>query len=210
MSNRLMTAVTISLLMLGPAINVIHAQVAKQETAAEPATPVAIDAGVVTLSPENTRIEFVGTHVGDDPRPRLGGFEKFTGQIHLGDNDVIESIKVEFDVTSIWTTIPKLTGHLKTADFFDVGKFPKASFKSTRINYEQGRTKITGDLSLLGNTRPISFTAKVSVSNAGFLLFSEFEMDRTHWGMTKMTDGVNAEVTVQVAVGRKTEPHTGD
>ena len=63
-------------------------------TAAEPVKPSAADqtskpsaesatAGPITLSPDNTKIEFVGTHVGTKPDPRVGSFAKFAGKMEV-------------------------------------------------------------------------------------------------------------------------------
>ncbi len=172
-------------------------------------SPVTVESGIVELSPETTKIEFVGTHVGDDPRPRLGGFEKFKGKITL-DGDTVQSIVVDFDITSIWTQIPNLTAHLKTADFFDIKKFPAAKFESTKIATVDGETMVTGNLSMLGNTIEISFPVRPKIGNSRFTLVSEFKLDRTAWGMSKMTDRVESEVSLKVVVGQKTSPQKGE
>src|SRR5688572_8082801 len=77
------------------------------EASAAVAAPVPIEAGKVTLSPENTKIEFVGVHLPPkQPDPRTGGFEKFSGKLEV---DVaakaLKSINVEIDATSLWTQV---------------------------------------------------------------------------------------------------------
>jgi polyisoprenoid-binding protein YceI len=62
------------------------------------ATPVPIDAGVAALSPENTKIVFVGTHIGARPDPRTGGFEKFSGKVEVDPSTkLLTSITVDIE-----------------------------------------------------------------------------------------------------------------
>lgn len=171
--------------------------------------PVAIVENTASLEPTNTRVEFVGTHVGSDPKPRLGGFEQFKGEIKVdSDTKTIDSIKATFDTTSIWTEFKALTVHLKAPDFFDTEQFKEASFESTSIAFddEENIFKVTGDFTMLGNTAEIMFPATVEFSDDGITLASEFEIDRTDFGMDKMTQGVEKTVTIKVVVGLKTEP----
>lgn len=182
--------------------------VAQSATRSAKMTPVAITDGAVNLKPDNTRIEFVGTHVGDDPKPRSGGFAGFKGKITMNaDNSAIESIKIDIDINSIWTEFDNLTTHLKAADFFEVDKFGKSSFESTGISTSaNGKTMVAGKLTLHGVTSEIMFPVKTIVNDAGLVLTSEFKLDRTQFGMDKMTSGVEKAVSLKVVVGQKTEP----
>ena len=63
-----------------------------------------------------------------------GGFKQFSGTIDLVNNKPEDSkVSVEIDMNSLFTDTEDLTKHLKTADFFDVEKYPKSSFVSTKI-----------------------------------------------------------------------------
>jgi polyisoprenoid-binding protein YceI len=181
---------------------------AGQDTKAETPTPVAIENGVAKLSAENTKVEFIGTHLGDKPDPRLGGFEKFDGQLKFSDDGkTLDGIVVEFQTGSIWTLIPNLTNHLKTADFLDVENHPTAKFQSTKVvpSDKPGVFNVTGDFTLHGETKELAFPAEVKVDGSGVLLKSEFKFDRTLFGMDKMTDRVNPEVALTVSVGEKSK-----
>ena len=63
-----------------------------------------------------------------------GRFKDFTGTIHLDDKDMTKS-SVEFKakVESIDTGVENRDKHLRTADFFEVAKYPEMTFKSTRV-----------------------------------------------------------------------------
>ncbi len=170
-------------------------------------TPVAVSKGVATLSPENSKIEFVGIHVGADPKPRLGGFAKFSGQLTLADDGKsVSGVSLVFNMDSLWTQIPKLTTHLKTADFFDVAKYPTSKFESTKVTAgdKTGMVIVAGNLSLHGETREVTFPAKFELTDEGVLFKSEFKLDRTEFGMDKMTDRVVAEVAMNLSIGEKT------
>ncbi len=169
-------------------------------------TPVSLSEGVATLSPENSKVEFVGKHEGSEPKPRLGGFAKFSGKLTVDDAKSVSALEMEFETTSLWTELgDKLTNHLKNGDFLDVEKHPKAMFKSTAVKAgESGSFDITGDFTLMGTTKEISFPAKIEMTDAGVTLLSDFELDRTSFGMNKMTERVSKGVAIKVSVGEKT------
>jgi polyisoprenoid-binding protein YceI len=165
----------------------------------------------IPLTPENTRIQFVGTHIGDRPDPRTGGFEKFKGTMELEPaTGVLKSVAVEIDTGSLWTEIPKLTNHLKSVDFFEVRQFPTAAFKSTAIKPAAGgKYEVTGNLTLHGVTKAIKFPATLKSGPEGPVLRSEFKIDRTAFDMTWGPDRVEKQVSMTVTVGEKIEPGKG-
>lgn len=172
-------------------------------------TPVAINKHIVEISAENTSVEFVGTHVGDDPRPRLGGFKEFTGTIELNEDDTkIRSIQVEFKIESIWTEFDNLTKHLMNSDFFEADEYPSASFVSKDISTanNEGVVTVTGDLTMHGTTGEMSFECQPHIADGAMTLHGKFTIDRTKFGMDKMTGGVEPMVSIEVNVGLKSEP----
>jgi polyisoprenoid-binding protein YceI len=73
---------------------------------------------VFRLDGRNTEIGFVGTK---KDGKHDGGFKELKGTVTVKDNDVATAqFKVDIDMKSIYTDNPQLTGHLKTADFFNV------------------------------------------------------------------------------------------
>lgn len=166
------------------------------------AAPTAETAGkTIPLSAENTEIQFVCAHVGEKPDPRKGHFSTLTGKATV-DGDALAAIEIEIDAASLTTEIDKLTDHLKSPDFFDVRKHPKATFKSTSIEKgESGQVKVTGDLTLLGTTKSISFPATVDLVN-GLSLKAEFKVDRTEFGMNYGADKVEKLVDLTVTVSK--------
>jgi polyisoprenoid-binding protein YceI len=154
---------------------------------------------LTVLSPDNTTIQFVGTHKGDKPDPRTGKFEDFSGAATVSDG-MLTSVSVEIQTGSLSTDIEKLTTHLKSPDFFDVRQHPQAKFQSTSIKDDgDGKVTIAGDLTLLGKTQPISFPATVATAG-GLTLDAEFTIDRTEFGMNFGTDNVEPAVTMTIKV----------
>ncbi len=78
----------------------------------------------------------------------------------------------------------KLVGHLKSADFFDVEKFPNGKFQITKTESKDGKTLIYGDLTLKDKTNPVSFLAEVKINENGLTLNSEtFKIDRSKFNI---------------------------
>ncbi len=87
----------------------------------------------------------------------LGRFNTFQGEF-IVDKDKIDnsSVAVNIDVASIDSNHAERDKHLRGADFFDVEKFPKATFTSTRVEQTGPLTaKIHGNLTLKGVTKPV-------------------------------------------------------
>jgi polyisoprenoid-binding protein YceI len=89
-----------------------------------------------------------------------GAFEKVSGTLQLDDKDISKSkLEVVIDAASINTREPKRDAHLKSPDFFDVAKTPTITFKSTKVEKgEKGKLKVTGDLTMHGQTHPVTLT----------------------------------------------------
>ena len=187
------------------------AQASEPGTMASARTPVPIESGVVTLGPDNTRIEFVATHVGADPNPRTGGFERFTGKVRLDPaTNQLQAVSIEIETASVWTEFPKLTTHLKTPDFLEVREHTTIQFETESITARAGdatQYDLTGKLTLHGVTREISFPATVHVTDDGLTLSATFTIDRTDYGMNLLAQRVVNDVSLTVVIGEKTQPH---
>lgn len=78
----------------------------------------------------------------------------------------------------------KLVSHLKSADFFDVEKYPNGSFQIKETEDKDGKTLIKGELTLKGISHPVSFLADVKIENGQLTLKSEtFKIDRSKWNI---------------------------
>ena len=88
-----------------------------------------------------------------------GALHGVTGIVHLDDKDVTHSsVEAIIDANTVDTNEAARDTHLKSPEFFNVAQFPTLTFKSTRIFKEDGKLKLTGDLTLAGVTKPITLT----------------------------------------------------
>jgi polyisoprenoid-binding protein YceI len=141
-----------------------------------------------------------------------GRFKDFKGAIHFDEKDVTKS-SVEFTakVESIDTGVEPRNKHLRTADFFDVEKYPEMTFKSTRVE-RKGKDGyvLHGDLTLKGVTKQVAlpFTVTGAIKdpwgNTRFGVQAETKLDRRDygitWGKTLENGGLDVgnEVTIEL------------
>jgi len=160
--------------------------------------PAEVSGETFTITDEST-ISWVGSKV---TGRHDGGFNQFDGSITLvNGNPVGSSVNLNIDATSIWADNERLTGHLKSADFFEVETYPEASFESTDIseNPEGGYT-VTGNLTLHGVTKSISFPADIEVAEDAIKANAEFAVKRFDFGIAfkgKADDLIRDEVVVK-------------
>jgi len=170
-------------------------------------------AEALSITPETSRIEFTGSKV---TGKHEGGFKAFSGVWGLMPEQVEASVlSAEIDMSSTWADNDKLTGHLKSPDFFDVAKFPKSTFDSTEITKGSSDTKykdathtVTGNLMLHGVTKSIQFPAKIAVTTDAATLDSEFFLNRKDFQINypgMANDLIRDEVVIKLAIraGRK-------
>jgi polyisoprenoid-binding protein YceI len=91
-----------------------------------------------------------------------GQFSKLTGALTLDESDLSRShVEASVEAASIETRDPQRDAHLKSADFFDVEKFPTLSFESTGITrVGDGELAVEGNLTIHGVTRKVRFTVE--------------------------------------------------
>jgi len=112
----------------------------------------------------HTAIEFRVKHFGLVDVP--GFFRDFSGSIDINAEDMTKS-SVEFSakLTSVDTGVGARDNHLRSADFFEVEKYPEMTFKSTKVEMKGPTWYLTGDLTMKGVTKSVTFPFDV----VGFL-----------------------------------------
>jgi polyisoprenoid-binding protein YceI len=91
-----------------------------------------------------------------------GHFGEFEGTIVAAPDYRDSKVSGTIDAASIDTNEPRRDEHLRSADFLDVENHPKISFESTRIEHvERGAFRVTGDLTMHGETRPVTLDVTV-------------------------------------------------
>lgn len=104
----------------------------------------------------HSAIEFRVMHMGTvEVR---GRFQRWEAKVRGTSPDFSDlAVEIEVDVDSIQTDVEARNFHLKSPDFFDVATYPKAFFKSTRIEWQPLRTfRLHGELTLKGVTHAIT------------------------------------------------------
>ncbi len=114
-----------------------------------------------------------------------GQFTGVSGTLSLDEGDVTRSrIEATIDAASINTREGQRDAHLKSADFFDVEKFPALAFKSTRISHKgDGELAVEGDLTIHGNTGKVVFAVEGPTAPA-----------KDPWGKTRIGISANTKV----------------
>ena len=185
---------------------------AAQEKAAK-VNYVPIPAGDYKIDPMHSVIGFAIRHL--EINWVEGRFKDFTGTIRYDDADITRSA-VEFTakVESIDTGVEPRDKHLRTADFFEVEKYPEMTFKSTRVE-RKGKMGgvLHGDLTLKGVTRQVSlpFTITGAIKdpwgNTRFGVNAKTVINRRDYGITwgKPLDGGGLDVGNEVTINLQLE-----
>lgn len=103
-----------------------------------------------TIDPDHSNIGFKVRHL--MVSNVRGSFDKYTGTVEINDKEITKSrVEVNIDTASINTNVQKRDEHLRSADFFDVSKYPAMTFVSKKVaRAGKDRLKVTGDLTLRG------------------------------------------------------------
>lgn len=135
------------------------------------------------ITPATSKIEFVGSKVTGSHH---GSFEKFSGEIDYAGAPEKSRVSITIEMNSVTTDTPAVTKHLQTPDFFDAAKYPQATFVSTSIKPggEKGASHtVTGNLTLHGVTKSITFPANIAVTPDAITVESSFAINRKDFGI---------------------------
>lgn len=160
---------------------------------AKEATNTAGNAFIVDTT--QSTIGWIGTKVGGQHN---GTFSVSDGSLIVSDGSIsggnftinMASVNV-LDLTD--DNKPKLEGHLKSPDFFAVEEFPTAKFEITEVKAFDSTTMtsklagathfISGNLTMRGTTKNISFPAIVTIEGNAVSAKADFNIDRSEWGV---------------------------
>ncbi len=167
--------------------------------AQETNSPKPASTETLAITPENSKIEFTASKV---TRSHHGSFKQFSGSIGLADNPANSSVTIDIESASVVVDDPDLTAHLKTPDFFDVAKFPKANFSSTKIDPAGGDNyTVTGNFELHGVKKSISFPATIKVTADNVAVDAEFAINRKDFAIVyagKADDLIRDQVVIKL------------
>lgn len=169
-------------------------------------TPLAAISAPWTVDKSHTQITFSVAHLGFSNTH--GIFREFEADVSF-DPEAIEATEVTFtiDASSIDTFWEARDTHVRNADFLNVAEHPSITFASTSVEKTGDDTAtVTGDLTILGVTKPVSFAAKLNklgpnpfnpdLQVAGFTLTGE--VDRTEFGMGFGAPAIGAVIPITI------------
>lgn len=168
------------------------------------------------FGPPDSKVTFTGAKV---TGKHEGTFNSFEGTIGLvNDDPLMSAVQVSIDLGSLTIQPAKLATHLKGADFFDVTKFPKATFSSTAIRPNSGPPmyNVTGRLDLHGVSKPLTFPATIRTTSDAVDAEAELTINRKDYGIVYpgmpddlISDDVRIKLSI-VARPTKTAPATNE
>ena len=147
------------------------------------------EVGVWEIDPSHQAFEFVARHLMARVRGRFPGV---TGAATIAERPEDSTLEIEIDANTIDTKDETRDAHMRSDDFFGVEEHPKITFRSTGVRPGDGENewKVDGDLTIRGNTRPV--TVDVEFLGSGLdpwgnkrIGFSGAvpEVDREQWGL---------------------------
>lgn len=147
------------------------------------AIPVLASATTWNIDPDHSNVGFKVRHL--MVSNVKGSFEKHNGVVEINDKDITKSkVSVTIDAASVNTNVAKRDDHLRSADFFDVAKYPTITFVSKKVaKAGKGKLKVTGDLTLHGVTKQVVLNVEGPAKES-----------KDPWG--NFRSGVNASTTI--------------
>lgn len=123
-----------------------------------------LEAGTWIIDPVHSAVNFSVRHL--MVSKVRGKFENFSGTITIDENGN-PAVTAEIDVNSITTGNEQRDGHIKSADFFEVEKYPAATFTSTSVKPDGDDYLLEGDFTLHGVTKPVTLKLEFNGVNPG-------------------------------------------
>lgn len=165
------------------------------------------EGGTKYVFTQASTVNFVGSKVTGS---HGGGFKNVTGHFTLKDGVLVgNDHKVVIGIDSLWSDDEKLTGHLKSADFFDAEKYPEATFEVTSLTKDSDSAyQVSGNFTLHGVTKNITFAANSTQSGDTVKVDSKFDINRKDFGIVyagKTDDLIRDEVVIELKLEVKPE-----
>ncbi len=127
-----------------------------------------------------------------------GRFNEFSGGFTIDADAGKCAFTLAIKAESVDTNQSKRDDHLRGPDFFNVKQFPAISFKSTAVKATKDGYEVTGDLTMHGMTKPVTF-ALVGGKKAEFPKGVELTLKRSEFDMDKFTDALGDEAHVAIS-----------
>ncbi len=175
--------------------------------------PASASRSVYKIKPEHTTIAFSVDHLGLFTTE--GSFAQFDGNLLLDLNNPENSlVDVNVNTASVQVNSAEAKSMLLSADYFDPAKYPQLRFKATSVaKLDQGKVRITGDLTVRDITRPQVLEAQLTDRRFDPALGAEVAkfvvkgtMERSAFGMNSDEDFVSDDVTLTISAFIQLQP----
>jgi polyisoprenoid-binding protein YceI len=170
----------------------------------DPTAPLNAAAGTWQLDAASTTIELRTKAMWGLAKVK-GSFTAVRGSGAVGPDGAVSGTLV-IDAASVSTGQAKRDAHLRTADFFDVAKYPNFEFSATSAEVSaSGAVTFAGNFTAHGQTHPLEVRGQIAGFGSDRLTVTgEADLDRSKWGMgwTKMGSGLANHVTVKAVFTR--------
>ncbi|MBI3821890.1 MAG: YceI family protein [Planctomycetes bacterium] len=130
-----------------------------------------------------------------------GRFNDFSGKFTVDKDAAKSSFEMTIKADSVDTNQKKRDEHLRSDTFFDAKKYPDMTFKSTKVEPIDGGYKVTGDFTMHGVTKSVTFDLKggktvemKGVQRTGFS--TAFILRRADFGISALPDGIANDVNI--------------
>ncbi|MFE6103875.1 YceI family protein [Streptomyces laurentii] len=127
---------------------------------AEPTEIPGYIAGTWDIDPVHSDVGFAVRHLMISKAK--GRFAAVEGRIVTAEDPLESEVSATIDMSSIDTGSPQRDEHLRDADFFEVGKYPRMTYRSTGIRADGDRFLMDGELTLKGVTLPVPLTLEIN------------------------------------------------
>lgn len=157
------------------------------------------------IDPNHTNVLVTWSHFGfSNPSANFG--EADGTLIYDPDNVGASSVEVTLPLSGVSSFAVDFNEHLKSADFFDAAKFPKITFKSTKVEAAgEGKLKVTGDLTVKDITKPVTLDVTLNKigmhgiakrNAAGF--DATTKVKRSDFGVGAYAPNVSDEISIRI------------
>ena len=171
-----------------------------------------IPSGRWTVDPVHSYVGFVARHM---MIARVhGAFRDFSAEVVIGDNPLESKVTAVIQTGSIDSGSPDRDNFVRAADFFDVEQYPEMSFESTGFKADGGHYTMTGDLTIKGVTKPVTFDVEFDGytgdpwGNDRAGVYAQATVNRHDWGISwnaplesggvMLSDNVKLELDLQI------------
>ena len=170
-------------------------------------------AGIATAAPVNYNVDPTHTYAAYEVghlglSTQSGVFTKISGQLTVDEAAKSGKVNISIDAASLQTFLADRDKHLKSADFFNVEKFPTLTYQSDKVVFKGGKpASVEGKLTLLGVTKPVTLkllnVTKAKHPMSGLETWganAETTIKRSEFGMKTFIPAVSDEVTLKIAI----------